>query len=113
MTFDGVDIKLDAVLHSTNLISHGRQAMNDQETSEFNKNCAVGPNIFGGNVLQASASTNEVINSRHRTAHVPVHDEFEHGLRTAVNINAAAQDEAVVAMSQPASGIGQLINPGF
>lgn len=112
MTYDGADIQLDAVQHSTNLIGHGHQTMNDQTQSQFTRNTSMSETTFAGRVRQASLSSSETINQRHRSEIMPRRESFEDNLHTTTNTYSGAQDSAVNVMAQPGSGIGAQINPG-
>jgi len=112
MAYDGADIQLDAVQHSTNLIGHGHQTMNDQTLSQYNKNYSMGQTTFAGKVQQAALGTSETVNLRHKSEIMPMRESFEDGLRTGTNTYYEAQETATNLVSQPAGGIGAQINPG-
>lgn len=112
MRFDGTDIDLDGVLHSTNLIGHGHETMNDQTARQFNANRLTGESAYAGRVGQAEMQTADLINSNHTSTIMPMREMAVDSLRRVTHINQDAQEVAASGLSQPAGGIGALINPG-
>jgi hypothetical protein len=111
MAYDGADIQIDAVQHTTNLIGHGHQSMNDQTQTQYNRNYSMGQTTFAGRVQQAALGSSENINARHRSEIVPRRESFEDSLRSTTNTYAGAQDSAASVVAQPGGGIAAQINP--
>jgi hypothetical protein len=111
MAYDGADIQIDSVQHTTNLIGHGHQTMNDQTQSQYNRNYAMGQTTFAGRVQQAALGSTDTINARHRSEIMPRREDFESSLHQTTNTYSGAQDSAASVVAQPAGGIGAQINP--
>jgi len=112
MAFDGTDIDIDGVQHTTNQIGHGHQTMNDQAHSQYNRSVSMGQTTFAGRVGQAQLGSTDMINSNHSSQIVPMREMAVDGLRMVTATNQEASATATSQLSQPASGIGALINPG-
>jgi hypothetical protein len=111
MAFDGTDIQIDVVQHSTNRLGHGHQTMNDQTHSQYNQNHAMAQTTFAGKVQHAQLSSSETINQRHRSEIMPMRESFEDDLRLSTNTFSETQETVANHVAQPASGIGAQINP--